>query len=319
MRRQIFWTLLLGSVGVLSTVPARAQNAARPADDEQAIRKDVEQYAEAYNKGDIDAAGSHWTDDAEYINDEGKSTKGRESIVSLFKRGRVARKGYKFNVQVQSVRILKSDVALEDGTVILTAPDGTAEKNRFTAVLLKGDGKWRISRVQDLPSLAESDEPTPAQKLKQLEWLVGQWQDEEKDTDIRMTCRWAPGKSFLIQEYVIKRPNHETLEISQRIGWDPVNDQLRSWIFDSRGGYSDGAWQRSGNEWSVAVSGVLPDGHQASARQVWSFVDDKHFKWQAVDREVDSRPLTDSTVKFRRVEDNQTAAAETNAAATKAP
>jgi hypothetical protein len=59
--------------------------------------------------------------------------------------------------------------------------------------------------------------------------------------------------------------------------------------------------------------GVLPDGHRASARQVWSFIDDKHFQWQALDREVDSHPLTDSTVKFQRVEPNQTAAAETKA------
>jgi uncharacterized protein (TIGR02246 family) len=313
MRRQIVLAMLLGGMGVLSAVPARAQNAARPSDDERAIRKNVEEYSESYNKGDIDAVGRHWSDDAEYINDDGKSTKGRESIVSLFKRGRVARKGYKFNVQLQSVRMLKPDVALEDGTVTLTAPDGTPEKNRFTGVLLKSDGKWLISRVQDLPNVAESEEATPYQKLKQLEWLVGQWQDEEKATDIRMTCRWAPGRSFLVQEYVIKRPNQETLEISQRIAWDPTNDQLRSWVFDSRGGFSDGAWQRKGNEWNVAVSGVLPDGHQASARQIWSFVDDKHFKWQAVDREVDSRPLTDSVVKFHRVDDNQTAATETKA------
>jgi uncharacterized protein (TIGR02246 family) len=311
MQRQIVLAILLGGMGVLSTVPARAQNAARPADDEQAIRKDVQEYAEAYNKGDIDAAGRHWTDDAEYINDDGKVTKGRESIVSLFKRGRVARKGFKFDAQVQSVRILKPDVALEDGSVTLTAPDGTPEKTRFTAVLLKSDGKWRISRVQDLPTVAETDETTAYQKLKQLDWLVGQWEDEEKDTNIRMTCHWAAGRNFLVQDYVIKRPNHDTLEINQRIAWDPNTDQLRSWIFDSRGGFSDGAWQRSGNTWDVAVSGVLPDGHQASARQVWSFIDDKHFKWQAVDREVDSRPLTDSTVKFRRVEPNQTAATET--------
>jgi uncharacterized protein (TIGR02246 family) len=313
MQRPILLALLLGGVGFVAPQPAGAQTAARPSEDEQAIRKDVDEYSAAYNKGDIEAAGHHWTDDAEYINDEGKTTKGRDAIVSLFKRGRVARKGYTFKATVQSVLILKPDVALEDGTVILTGPDGTPEKTRFTAVLLKSEGKWRISRVQDLPSVADSEEPTPYQKLKQLEWLVGEWQDEEKDTNIHMTCRWAPGRSFLVQEYVIKRPNRDTLEINQRIAWDPTTDQLRSWIFDSRGGFSDGAWQRNGNQWNVGVMGVLPDGHRASARQVWSFIDDKHFQWQALDREVDSHPLTDSTVKFRRVEPNQTAAAETKA------
>jgi uncharacterized protein (TIGR02246 family) len=316
MQRRLLLAVFLGVLGLLGPQSARAQSAS-PADDEQAIRKNVEDYSASYNKGDIDGVGRHWTNDAEYINDEGKTTKGREAIVSLFNRGRVARKGYKIQVQLQAVRILKPEVALEDGTVTLTAPDGTPEKNRFTGVLVKSDGKWLISRVQDLPAAAEAEESGPYQKLKQLEWLVGQWQDEENAADVHMTCRWGLDRTFLIQEYVIKRPNKETLEISQRIGWDPTTDQLHSWIFDSRGGFSDGAWQRSGNEWNVNVSGVLPDGHRATARQVWSFVDDKHFKWQAVDREVDSRPLTDSVVKFRRVEENQTAATETPA--TKAP
>ncbi len=221
MQRPLLLALLLGGVGFVAPQPAEAQTAARPSEDEQAIRKDVEEYSAAYNKGDIEAAGRHWTDDAEYINDEGKTTKGRDAIVSLFKRGRVARKGNTFKATVQSVRILKPDVALEDGTVILTGPDGTPEKTRFTAVLLKSEGKWRISRVQDLPSVADSEEPTPYQKLKQLEWLVGEWQDEEKDTNIHMTCRWAPVEAFWFRNTSLSvRTMTRSRSTSHRLGSD---------------------------------------------------------------------------------------------------
>jgi hypothetical protein len=59
------------------------------------------------------------------------------------------------------------------------------------------------------------------------------------------------------------------------------------------------------------VTGVLPDGHKATARQVWSFVDNDHYKWQAVDRQVDGRPLADTAVTFRRIESEQAAATPT--------
>jgi uncharacterized protein (TIGR02246 family) len=310
MSKRLLFVLVLGAVGASVANSARAQTATRPADEEQTIRKSVDAYAESYNKGDIEAVGRHWTPDAEYIGDDGKTTKGRDAIIELFKRGRVARKGYSFKATVQSVRFIKPDVALEDGTVILTAPDGNVEKTPFTAVLIKIDNAWLLSRVQDIASANESEEASPYKRLKQLEWMVGQWEDEHKE--IHVTCRWAPGKSFLIQDYVIKHPNAEGLEITQRIAWDPINDQLRSWLFDSRGGFSEGAWQRKGNQWEVDVAGVLPDGRRATARHIWSFIDSKQFKWQALDREIDSHPLADTSVTFQRVETAQTAAAESN-------
>ncbi|HXY37959.1 MAG TPA: SgcJ/EcaC family oxidoreductase [Planctomycetaceae bacterium] len=298
-------------VGLGVAGSAWAQNATTAsAEDENAIRKDVEAYSEAYGKGDIEAVGQHWTPDAEYINDEGKITKGRDAIVALFKKGRVARKGYGFKATLQNVRFIKPDVALADGTTTLAAPDGSSESTRFVAVAVKAAGAWRLSRVQDLASSNENEEISPRTRLKQLEWLVGQWEDEGKDAHIQMTCHWAPGNSFLIQEYKIHRPGGEILEISQRVGWDPSNDRLRSWIFDSRGGFSEGVWERKGNQWNVAVMGVLPDGHRASARQAWTFVDNDHFKWQALDRQVDSRPLTDTIVTFRREIPAQAAATE---------
>jgi uncharacterized protein (TIGR02246 family) len=302
---------LAGLLGLCLVGSALAQNAKPAADDEATIRKEAAGYADAYGKGSFDEAGKHWAADAEYVNDEGKVTKGRDAIVSLFKKGRVATKGYSFKVDVQSVRIIKPDVAIEDGIVTFGAPDGTADKTRFSALLLKLDGKWQMTRVQDIGAVAENEDSSPYGRLKQLEWMVGKWDDEDPQLSIHMTCRWGTGKSYLIQEYAIKQPNQEPLEITQRIGWDPTNSRIRSWIFDSKGGFSEGNWQRDGNKWDVAVTGVLPDARTASARQVWTFVDENHFKWQALDRAIDSQPLADSLVTFKRAAPEQTAAAET--------
>ena len=41
---------------------------------------------------------------------------------------------------------------------------------------------------------------------------------------------------------------------TQRIGWDPVAGQFRSWDFDSQGGYSEGLWSRDGDRWIIKMS-----------------------------------------------------------------
>jgi hypothetical protein len=75
---------------------------------------------------------------------------------------------------------------------------------------------------------------------------------------------------------------------------------MRSWVFDSHGGFGEGNWQRDGNRWVVACAGVLPDGGTGQATNIWEFVDPKTFVWRAVDREVDGQPVGDMDVKFVR-------------------
>ena len=32
------------------------------------------------------------------------------------------------------------------------------------------------------------------------------------------------------------------MTVTQRIGWDPAAKQIRSWEFDSEGGFGEGTW-----------------------------------------------------------------------------
>ena len=58
------------------------------------------------------------------------------------------------------------------------------------------------------------------------------------------------------------------MTVNQRIGWDPLTKQIKSWVFDSEGGYGDEFWTRKGNQWVIKSTGVLPDGRTASATHV---------------------------------------------------
>ena len=70
----------------------------------------------------------------------------------------------------------------------------------------------------------------------------------------------------------------------QFIGWDPAAKQIRSWVFDSDGGFAEGRWTKKEDRWSITTTGTLPDGATASSVNVITRVDDDQFKWQSVNR-----------------------------------
>jgi hypothetical protein len=77
----------------------------------------------------------------------------------------------------------------------------------------------------------------------------------------------------------------------QIIGWDPVAKQIRSWVFDSDGGFSEGKWVRKGDRWLVQQVGTLADGSKSSAINVIKQIDSNSFTWQSVDRSVNGEML----------------------------
>jgi uncharacterized protein (TIGR02246 family) len=268
--------------------------------DEQAIRKAAAAYVEAMNKGDLNAVMAFWTSDADYIDESGKATRGKEALTALFKNGLAEIKGKKVTGKAHSLKFLRPEVAMEDGSLEFTAADGSKESNRYAVVWVKSGDHWLISSARDLPA-ETSDLPSLAYlQLKGLEWLVGEWQDASDKIDVHAVCRWDHSKSFLLMEYEVKRPGVEPIRVTQRVGWDGHNGLVRSWVFDSQGGFGEGYWQRQGNRWVVTKAGILPDGGTGSATNIYEFVDPNTFIWRAHDREVEGQPLADTEIKFIR-------------------
>jgi hypothetical protein len=77
----------------------------------------------------------------------------------------------------------------------------------------------------------------------------------------------------------------------QVIGWDPVKNQIRSWVFDSEGGFGEGTWVRKDNRWVIQSTSTLADGGRATATNIMTQVDNDTFTWQAVNRSVDGELL----------------------------
>jgi uncharacterized protein (TIGR02246 family) len=264
----------------------------------QAIQQAVASYADACNKGNLAAVAAVWASDAEYIDEAGTVTQGRDAIAALFKQYLSDLKGGKIEFKVTSIRPLSADVAMQDGKSIVTLPDGSVDEGYFTAVWFKKDGKWMLRSARDLPHEG-AEEIGSAGALKGLQWMIGDWEAEKGG--LRVSIRWTLNRAFLSTEYTVKDSSGE-MQVTQLIGFDPLTGLIKSWTFDSRGGYGEGLWVREGNSWVAETAGVLPNGQAGTAVNVIRFVDDQHIVFLARDREIGGQPLPDSEVKLMRTQ-----------------
>lgn len=247
----------------------------------------VKAYVQAYNKGDAKALAALWNDDGEYVGPEGERVKGKKAIQEAFQGYFAANKGIQLAVGVNSVRFIKGDVALEEGTAIVSFPGGGSEESTYVAVHVKQGGKWLLDSVH------ETAAPAPASnyvQLKPLEWMVGDWVDEDEEVSVQTSCRWGANRNFLITSFTVIANNKVIMQGTQIIGWDAAAGLLRSWVFDSEGGFGQGEWSRKGNKWLIKSTSVQPDGKKASATNIMTHVDDNRFTWESIDRSIDGNP-----------------------------
>src|SRR5436309_15464361 len=133
------------------------------------ITKSAKAFVEAFHKGDAKAVAAFWTPDGDYVDENSRVLKGQKAIEDSFAELFTAGKGLKLRIDVASIKFPAPDLAIEDGTSTVVAPDGTApSRSRYTNVLIKKDGQWLLSSVRE----AAYTEPTNYERLKGLEWAL---------------------------------------------------------------------------------------------------------------------------------------------------
>ncbi len=307
----ILTTGLLIHSGFSNSATARAQDETKPKisekrsvvvarAEENAIQAQVAAFSKAFNAGDLNGLMEVWSENGEFIQDSGKIYRGKPAIRVLLQRALEGYKGYQQTIKIDNIRFIRPDVALEEGTVTLRSPENVSEVGRYSSVWVKMDGKWLLERVRDLPDPVEPEKPASFDRLKGLNWMLGEWTDKEGKGTVRLTCKWSEGQAFFLQDFVIKQSDGKDFYVSQRVGWDPAAQQVRSWQFDSAGGFSIGWWTREGNSWIIQTEGVYPDGQQFTSTDTLKFIDDNNAVWTSKDRQVDEQPLPDVQLAFIR-------------------
>jgi hypothetical protein len=137
--------------------------------------------------------------------------------------------------------------------------------------------------------------PSNYEHLKDLEWMIGSWVDsnEENDAAIQTDCSWTKNKNFITRSFAVVIGGEVDMSGMQIIGWDPAEKQIRSWVFDSDGGFYEGKWTAKDDRWIIQQKGTVPDGGKAAEVNIIKRVDDNSFTWRSVQRSIDGDILPD--------------------------
>ena len=288
MVRKVTLGLMIISILVVSGVGAEKSGLSQ---DEIAIRKAIESYVETYNRGDASAAASHWSRDGSYLTQTGEYAKGPDKIRAALDKFFAENKGIQVKAAPFDVQRQSADRATAKGFATFQRPGEENDEVLFTATYVKEKGAWKLLTVKEEESSVPLD---TVAKLGELEWLIGDWVDQDENASVETTFRWAKDYAFINGTFRVTVGDQVDLEGTQVIGWDPVAKKIRSWIFDSKAGVGEGEWSREANRWTVNVKSVLGTGQKASSMNIYTYLDPNSFTWQSVSRAVDGELLPDS-------------------------
>ncbi len=253
---------------------------------EKPIRDLVDAMARAFSAPDFKALAACFTDEADVVDSAGEFTRGKADVIDMYASSVEENPGLKLEAKVEEVRFLTPDVARVEGQSRLSIDKGDAsEYAPFSGLVVKRNGKWLVAEIRDY--LAPDEDVSSYDRLKELEWMVGDWVDESESVKASSNVRWADNQSFLIRTYQLEVKGEKATSGTVFIGWDPHTGQIKSWLFDSDGGHGEGLWSRTGdNEWVVKAQGMLRDGRPTSATQIHVVLNKDSTKTSSIDRFV---------------------------------
>lgn len=280
--------LFIASMSAAMAAVSYAETVSENSPDKTAVLAIDRAFEAAYATGNAKAIADFFTEDAHYTSDDGRTFDGRTAIMDNIRAAFARNNGAKLAIVADSVRLLAPDVLLESGSTTVTGKNGETNGALFTAVYVKKDGKWKISQLVETPQ----PDLTAHDRLSELEWLVGNWEDADKGDNLTVSSQfnWARGGNFLTRNVTVKRGAETTLEGWQIIGWDPLEGCIRSWTFDDEGGFSEGRWTREGDRWLQRETGVTADGNRTSADNTFSKLSNDRFTWESNNRTLDGLP-----------------------------
>lgn len=114
-----------------------------------------QQFTEIWNRHDAAALAALWTSSGDYIEPDGRNTRGREAIEKLFRieHGSVFKES-RLHLVVEQVRMLGRGTAIADGSYELFGakdPIGRPigiRSGYFTTVLRRYDGAWQVEAAR---------------------------------------------------------------------------------------------------------------------------------------------------------------------------
>jgi uncharacterized protein (TIGR02246 family) len=282
----------LMTVVVLFLLSCHAVAAEKPdprADDETAIRRAVRTYVAAFNKGDAAATAAHWSDHGEWVSPSGEKFKGRRVIQAEMAAYFAESPNRRIEIRNPTVRFLAPTVAIEEGSARVSLTGEPPSETSYMAIHVKQNDTWKLESVREtaLPGTAATPAtPSHREYLNELGWMIGHWVDQDESSKVDTVCEWTKNGNFITRSFAVSIEDRIEIEGTQVIGWDPDAKVIRSWMFDSEGGFGQAVWSRKGNRWIIKAARTLNGGERASSVNILTYVDRNRFTWQSMGREI---------------------------------
>ncbi len=256
-------TFARGQQSVAADSGAKATSVGMANPDEQAVRQVTQNFVKAFNAGNAEKAAALFFSGADLIDDAGNVHKGAAAIKDVLGRFFEKFPGATSTMTPDSVWMVSPGLAIEEGRrVVSSKDDKPSAATKYTFVMIKQQGEWKIASAREVE---DDDSLSPHDRLKPLGWLVGDWVDEGSDAVVQISCKWSDDTNYLLVDFNAKIQGKPALKSRQRIGWDPLTGKVKSWVFDSDGGYGEGHWSQVANRWVIKSTAVMPDGQTGSA------------------------------------------------------
>ena len=288
------WLLILG----VSGLPASGQQDVEQdpagqdpeaATKQAAIEDAIGAYVTAFNGGDVDRLAELWSPAAVYTNrTTGEQSFGREAIKAELDAIFAEEPYPQLAVATESIEFISPSVALERGTATVTRGEDQVAETAYKVVYVLQDGQWLIDRISEDEVVAAT---THYEQLQELQWLIGEWSHEADGTTIEIVCRWTKNQNYISRTYAVSTEGVVESSGLQIIGWDPQQQQIRSWLFDSEGGFVSGTWTQREDKWIVQATATLADGGSGSFTSIMRPLDEDTYAWERINRVVDAELL----------------------------
>lgn len=254
---------------------------------------------EAFNSRDAEAVSSLFVERGELVLASGELILGREGLKkhyeSLFEEGAEI----KAALEVGSIRFLTENLAVQDGTVHFTAPDGEISSSFYQAIHSRqDDGSWLFASIRDV----EGEQALPSEKLKALEWMIGDWVVQSGESNTWISVLWSGDGPYIDLRALTESPDGPSTAATMRIGWNEKDETIVSWAFDAEGGFNQSTWTPVGSgQWLLRTEGITASGLSNSLTQQLSrSPSGEGFSWSKRDQVIGGQleePVTLEVVK----------------------
>ena len=139
------------ALAAVLAVPGVVYAQTKPASEEAAIRRVIQQHDQTRSAGDWRATSNLFTNEGSTLTSAGEWRRGRADVEKLgAATGNKAYKGGKYTSTVESLRMLAPTVALVDTRFEIANITGGSRRGHTTYVLVKEGDQWRIAASRSM-------------------------------------------------------------------------------------------------------------------------------------------------------------------------